>query len=341
MFVQHRQRLEITLDMFRGCAHSCSGCMIDRTLGGAVDDLVPLQALLQEMVAAGFVAFDLGIGPTDFMSADNVDELMYHPVFRELAQMFGQVTFQTALLDKDLDNYTKMCSLIDEACPNKDIRFLIPGAPDFFKTPKYGEMIAAKLRHVKETLRSAKLNEAGFVINCTRDTVGDNFDTNLHQMFDIKFPVEKDDILSIPYGRSKGIDIMLGQNIKDVSHRISQYYTTLEGCDERFRNPDRHEATGTMQNLLYTGGKLYWVPFLKDEFAFLNDAFAIPRPWTMEAVLKARTEAIEKSLDFLAGTECIECPLLHSCAEKGITAIMELLSVRDCIVGDEYVRIPE
>lgn len=341
MFVQHRQRLEITLDMFRGCAHSCSGCMIDRTLGGAVDDLVPLQALLQEMVAAGFVAFDLGIGPTDFMSADNVDELMYHPVFQEIAQMFGQVTFQTALLDKNFDNYTEMCRIVDETCPGKAIRFLIPGAPDFFKTQKFGDMVVKKLNHVKSTLKSAYLNEAGFVVNCTRDTVGEQFDTCLHRMFDVEFPVDKDDILNIPYGRSKSIDIMLGQNVKTISHRISQYYTTLDVDNERFRNPDRHEDTGTMQNLLYTDGKLYWVPFLKDDFAFLNDAFVIPRPWTMDAVLTARTAAIQKSLDFLQGTECLSCPLLPSCSEKGITTIMRMLSVRDCIVGDEYVRSPE
>lgn len=341
MFVKHRQRLEITLDLFRGCGHSCSGCMIDRTLGGDVSDLPELKALLTEMVEHGFVAFDLGIGPTDFMSADNPNELMYNTVFQELAQMFHQVTFQTALLDKNMDNYTEMCRVVDETCPGKAIRFLIPGAPEFFKTPKFGQMVVRKLDHVKATLKSAYLNEAGFVINCTRDTVGEDFDQQLYEMFDIDFPVDKDDILNIPYGRSKGIDIMLGQNVKGISHRISQYYTTLDVNDERYRNPDRHEDTGTMQNLLYTDGKLYWVPFLKDDFAFLNDAFVIPRPWTMEAVLKARTEAIEKSLDFLEGTECLSCPLLHSCSEKGVTTIMRMLSVRDCIVGEEHVRSPE
>lgn len=338
MKVKHRQRLEITLDIFRGCNHHCSGCMIDRTLGGDVDDIPELHALIQEMTAAGYVAFDLGIGPTDYMSADNTQEVMQHPVFREMAQMFDQVTFNAAFLEKNLDRYTDMCRDIDDACPDKKIRFLIPAAPDFFKSNKFGDMINLKLSHIRDHLHSALLNEAGFVVNCTRDTVGPDFDERLQKGFEVEFPVEKDDILNIPYGRSKTIDIMLGQNVKAISHRISAFYSTLSGEDERRRNPDLHYDTGTMQNLLYTDGKLYWVPFLKDDYAFLNDAFVVPRPWTMENLLKARNSALEASLAYLEGTECMECPHLSSCSEKGITTIMHKLAIRDCLVGLDHVR---
>ena len=49
MKVQHRQRLEITLDIFRGCKHHCSGCMIDRSLGGDVDDIAGFDPLTREL----------------------------------------------------------------------------------------------------------------------------------------------------------------------------------------------------------------------------------------------------------------------------------------------------
>ena len=95
MKVQHRQRLEITLDIFRGCSHACSGCMIDKAMGGDVNDIPELHALIREMVDVGYVAFDLGIGPTDFMSSENVDEVLEHPEVRDMAMYLPLTHFTT------------------------------------------------------------------------------------------------------------------------------------------------------------------------------------------------------------------------------------------------------
>lgn len=336
MFVRHRQRLEITLDLFRGCGHHCAGCMIDKSLGGDVSDIPDLLALIQEMTEAGYVAFDLGVGPTDYMTSTNTQEVMTNTTFREMAQLFHQVTFNAAFLDTRMENYGVMCADIDQACPDKPIRFLIPAAPSHFKNEKFGLMIKEKLEYIQEHLVVARLNEAGFVVTCTRETVDERFEEYLANGFEIEFPVDKDDILTIPYGRAPSRDLMVAQNVRRVSHRISSFYAGLNGEDERRRNPDLHYDTGTMVNLLYTGGKLYWVPFLKDDCPFLDDDFVIQRPWTMENLLNVRTEARERSMDYLQDTECMECPHLSSCMEKGITNIMQKLSIKDCLVGLEH-----
>lgn len=312
--------------------------MIDKSLGGDVSDLPELHALLKSMVEAGYVAFDLGVGPTDYMTADNKDEVMGHPEFQKMAAMFHQVTFNAAFLEKDLDKYTEMCHEIDVAVAGKPIRFLIPAAPYFFRTDKFGDMIVDKLTHIKDTMKSAYLNEAGFVVNCTHDTVDDSFEEMLRTGFDVEFPVDKDDILNIPYGRAKNKGLMVAEQIKRMSYRITQYYSGLQGEDERRRNPDLHYDTGTMVNLLYTGGKLYWVPFLKDDCPFLEDEFTIPKPWTMDNLLDVRQKALDASLEYLKDTPCMSCPYLSSCAEKGITSIMRYMSIKDCLVGLEYVQ---
>lgn len=333
MQVQHRQRLEITLDIFRGCGHHCVGCMIDKQLGGEVGDIPELLQLIEEMTAVGYVAFDLGVGPTDYMTSDNVQDVLGNETFQAMAQLFHQVTFNAAFLEKDLEKYEAMCQDIDLACPGKPIRFLIPAAPTFFKNEKFGNMIVQKLNHIKATFQSAFLNEAGFVVTCNHETMDENFEANMRNGFDVEFPVDKDDILNIPYGRSKNLDLMVGQRVKRVSHQISEFYAGLEGEDERRKNPDLHYDTGTMVNLLYTGGKLYWVPFLKDDCPFIHDEFVIPRPWTMDNLLRVRNSAMERSVEYLQGTECLNCVHFASCMEKGISTIMQKLSIRDCLVG--------
>lgn len=334
--VQHRQRLEITLDIFRGCGHSCSGCMIDKQLGGDVDDIPALAAMIKEMTDVGYVAFDLGVGPTDYMTSNNVDDVMNNEMFRTMSQWFHQVTFNAAFLEKDLSKYDAMCKEIDEACPGKPIRFLMPAAPSFFKSPKFGDMIREKLEHVKKTFKSAYLNEAGFVINCTHETMDDDFEAMMNNGFDVEFPVDKDDILNIPYGRLKNKDLMASHRITNVSHRISKFYSGLNGEDERRRNPDLCYSTGTMVNLLYTGGKLYWVPFLKDDCPFIEDDFEIQKPWTMDNLLKARQKAHNEAIDHVANIGCIECPYVSSCAEKGILSIMKQMDIKECLVGLQY-----
>lgn len=336
--VQHRQRLEITLDIFRGCGHNCTGCMIDRGLGGDVADIPALYALIKEMVECGYVAFDLGVGPTDYMSSDNVMDVMSNPVFREMGQDFHQVTFNAAFLEKDLAKFSKMCNEIDDALPGKAIRFLIPAAPHFFKTDKFGDMINGKLQFVKGELTSAFLNEAGFVVNCTEETVQDDFEEMITNGLDVEFPVDKDDILNIPYGRAALKDLRAAQRITRMSHRISHFYSTIDGVDERRRNPDLCYHTGTMVNLLYTGGKLYWVPFLKDDCPFIDPNFEIPKPWTMDNLITVKQKTVDSALEFLSGTGCMECPYISSCSEKGITSIMQRMNIKDCLVGLQYVR---
>lgn len=331
--IQHRQRLEITLDLFKGCEHSCAGCHVDKELGGHLSDVPVILTLMNELVAAGYVAFDLGIGPTDVMSSTNANEVLADKTVREMIQLFHQTTLNAAFLDKGIDNYIALCKVVDECAPDKPIRFLIPAAPASFKNPKFGELIVDKLNLIKETLSDAFLNEAGFVINCTADTIAENFHSYMNSSFAIDFPVDKDDILNIPYGRGNRRDIVIGDAIKYVSHRISGFYKTLNGTDERRRNPDLCFHTGTMMNLLYSDGKLYWVPFLKDDCVFIDTAFEVPRPWTMENLLTVRTEASNRSIEYLKDTPCMSCTYLSSCAEKGITSIMEKMSIKECLVG--------
>lgn len=312
--------------------------MVDKGLGGNLEDVPELLGLIKEMVDAGYVAFDLGLGPTDLMSSSNTEEVLGNESVQELIQMFHQFTLNAAFLDKQLPNYEAMCELVDQSAPGMPIRFLIPAAPASFKTPKFGEGIAERLTFVKDTLQNAYLNEAGFVINCTTETLDDQAEKHLDESFALKFPVDKDDILNIPYGRSKFKNLMTAQSVMRVSHRITQLYSGMSGQDERRRNPDLCLDTGTMVNLLYSDGKLYWVPFLKDDCVFLEDAFVVPRPWSMENLLTMRGEALERSVDYLKDTACIDCPYFSSCAEKGITNIMQELSIKDCLVGLQHAH---
>ena len=330
---QHRQRLELTLDLFTGCAHSCAGCMVNKDAAGNLDDMDVILTLVTDLVADGFIPFDLAMGPTDIMSSSNVKEIMDDTRIQQLISSFNAFTLNAAFLEKKESAFLEMCNLIDIHASGKPVRFLIPAAPAMFKSRKFGESIAKKLKFVKDALKSAWVHEAGFVVNCTSETLIEDFDVYLRKGFEIEFPVPKDDILNIPYGRASNKDIMLSLNVLNVSQRISRFYETLEGDDERSQNPDLDYNSGTMLNLLYMAGRLYWVPFLKDEFAFIDKMFEIQRPWTKDNVLHTRSQASEQSLEYLTGTPCMECQYLSSCVEKGITRMMETLSIKECLTG--------
>lgn len=307
--------------------------MVNREVGGNLADMPEILALLQELIAVGYVPFDLGLGATDTMSATNGYQVLRDKGVREIIRLFHQFTLQMAMLEKNLSLYEELTAEVDAAAPGQRVRFLIPAAPDSFKTPKFAEGIVERMLHAQASFKSAYLNEAGFVVNCTTDTMNSQHQTNLLRGLDVEFPVAKDDILNIPYGRKENKDLLLGQTMRRISYLISDFYKMLDGEDERRQNPDLCYDTGTMLNLLYTNGKLYWVPFLKDDCAFIDPFFEIPRPWTMEHLLTIRTKAQQGSLAYLADTPCVECVYVSSCVEKGITSIMERLSIKECMVG--------
>lgn len=331
----HRQRLELTIDLFKGCANSCAGCMVDRELGGNLSDVAELVELSKGLVADGFIPFDVAIGPTDIMSSGNAREVLFHEDVQKLIEMFNAVTLNAAFLEKRAESYVGLARLVDEAIGNKNVRFLIPAAPAMFSSRKFGPAISERVKILSENLELAHLHEAGFVVNCTRETLAYDYASDLSKGFELDFAVPKDDILNIPYGRGKIKDILMSSNVLAISRSITSFYETLDGKTERTSNPDLCPNTGTMLNLLYSDGKLYWIPFLKDEFVFFDPLFEIKRPWTKENVLKQKDDAIASSMDYVISGKCGECPYLASCSEKGIHRLMEVLSIRDCLVGLE------
>ena len=335
--VEHRQRLELALDLFNGCAHSCAGCMVEKESGSSLDDLVEIHSLTRELVSYGFTAFDVTLGPTDSMSADNLQEVMRNKNLIQIVELFRAFTLNTSFLEKKKELYLRLCEDVDTLIGEKPIRFLIPAAPNAFKNEKFVNGIKARVDYVLEGLKKAKLIEVGFVVNCTVDTLVDGFESLLQTAFASEFSVPKDDILNIPYGRLRYKDIRVAGEVLNISRKISTFYSQLDGESERTCNPDLDYPTGTQLNLLYNGGKLYWVPFLKDECAYLDPLFEIPKPWTADNVLDRRAEQMLLSLDYVKGTQCETCQYLPSCSEKGITTLMEALSIKDCLVGVEYV----
>lgn len=333
MIVPHRQRLELAVDVLKGCDNVCAGCMVNLDTVGVLSDMGAILKLAQEFVGAGFSPYDFTIGATDILTATNTAEVMCDPNIKALIDLFDSFTLNAAFLDKRVESYETLANMVDACAPGKPVRFLIPAAPGSFKNPKFGAGIAQRLGWVNRYLKEATLSEAGFVVNCTRETLSNNGFDNLIAGFGLEFPVRKDDILNIPYGRTGKTDLQTSESIKLVSHEISKFYKTFDGSTERTSNPDICSYTGTHLNLTYSEGELYWVPFLKDECTFLHDNFKVPKPWSMQNVLQSRGDTMASSLDYVLLGECGECQHLSTCVEKGITVIMDTLSIKQCLVG--------
>lgn len=337
MRVHKNQRLEITLDLFKGCGYNCSGCMVDKEIGSSLDNLPEIEKLINEMLSVGYIPYDVNLGPTDYITSSNSDIITNNENVISIINKFNTITFNASFLDKDIDKYISMCSAIDRIAPNKSIRFLIPASPRNFKTDAFKKMIGKKIALVKNTLTKAILDEASFVINCTHETVDEEFNSNILASFtNEKFPVKEDHILNIPYGRLESKNILMTQNIRSISYKVNKFYcdvmSVIENDDERYKNPDYHYNGGLALNLLYLNSKLYWVPFLKDELVMVHDNFIVPKPWTMESVLNARSMAMFSSIEYLQDAPCIDCSYFSTCAEKGITSLMETLNTKKCIV---------
>ena len=334
MKVPHAQRFELTLDLFKGCRHSCSGCMVDKVIGSSLNNLPEILSLVDELIVSGFVPYDVSIGPTDISSSANVLEVTGNVTLRDIIARFNAFTVNAAFLEKKDQPYIDLAAIIDDvAGPNKPVRILIPAAPAYFKSAKFGKHISNRLDIVAANLKVSKLEEAGFVINCTTETLYEGFESQLTQGLDLTFNVEKDDILNISYGRSNNKDILLSNKVLNVSREIFKFYQNLDSDEVRHTAPDLCYQTGLLLNLLYVGDRLYWMPFLKDETAFIDQAFEISKPWTMANVLAARDRSISSSIDYVKDLKCSDCEMLGSCSGKGVTTLMSALSITECLVG--------
>lgn len=117
---------ELVLDTLNGCKWNCHGCTVDRlaTYSYKPEDFRSLEEFMLKEKSKGSILNHFEIGPTDFLSCSNLEEILNDSSIQSLIKNFEHIFLTSTLLSKK-DMQARM-PLIKEKLLNKCVYLFIP-----------------------------------------------------------------------------------------------------------------------------------------------------------------------------------------------------------------------
>ena len=329
-----RQRLEIALDVLKGCTYSCEGCMVDRDLYATTDVVDGVNTMVDGFIAFGHYPFDITIGATDFGSAVNVDQIANDPKIGELVRKFQTLTVTCPMLEKSPEYYERLANnLLRLSHGETFIRIVMPIGLNYMGNITLMSALKTRLDYL-QTMLSGKLHEITFVLNVTNELIRKNDFKSFVGIYEWPdMDIVTDMVLNIPHGRQHDISTnpKYANEITDVSRFMSELYEWMDSDDVKQQDPDFDGFTGTHINLGIISDKIYVVPYLKDEFNLFSPGLVVDE-LTYESVMSKVSE-IRDDDQSVPLSVCRTCPEAPYCIEKGIFTIIKELDMVTCPVN--------
>lgn len=333
-FPNQRQRLEIALDVLKGCTYSCEGCMVDRDLYASQDIVGDVTTMVDGFIDHGHFPFDITIGATDFGSAVNVHEIAHDPRIGALVRKFQTLTVTCPMLDKTIEYYEQLAkNLLALSQGETFVRIVMPIGLNHMRNITLMSALRNRLDYLQELL-GGTLHEITFILNVTDDLIQGKSFRDLVGIYDWPdMGLVTDMVLNIPHGRQADIAVnpKYAKEISDLSRFMSRFYEWMDADNVIQQDPDFDGVTGTHINLGIISDKVYVVPYLKDEFNLFTPGMVVHSP-TYETVMQQVSEIRDGNqsapLDVCGG--CSEAPY---CIEKGIFTIIKELGMVTCPVN--------
>lgn len=334
MITDKINQYDLTLDVFSGCAYSCTGCTVKKEISteGLLGDLVKLKTMLDEMVGDGVYLYQVTLGPTDITTASNIDELIENQTLMEIVGKFEKLNINTTLLSRNRVVLDKLAIFIDQAMGNGKVKLKIPIELDKMRNQRYVAKIRDSVQYLKSRLATANLERVYLIINYMDDIVyhpGHKpgiLDVDLIKGFyDLQIHTDVDFDFNLPHIRN-GVSDLIKNN---------KFHSTLVKMVDHSRkisNDLTRDYDGYSYGLFYSEGLLTFAP-IASGYTYVKDKhFTILPPWTAENIERQMTEAITAQLIPKSETlNCMGCDHLMSCVQRSVLLLKEAMSESRCM----------
>lgn len=328
---------ELVLDVLNGCKWNCLGCTVDRMTIHTYrkENFLTLKEFMITQKNKGSSLTHFEIGPTDFFTCDNLEEILNDASIGELINNFEFIFLTSTLLSrKDID---KRLAFLCDKLKNKRIYLFIPLQLERLKDKTFTQNLFDNIEYLKEKANSS------FIIDKVYANVLDiPYFSSLH--FD-----EKRNLLNWLYQQA---GTKINFNYRLTSDSSPQHYSYVSSVDflpillrevraldmlyEDLNIPDYLLNNKKRRGLLFKEGKLYWMPYLGKFTASLEENFQIDLSNNISESLERYELSLQSSqISYLAQTkDCPQCDFLNVCLSRGIIESMKVYNHSDCIIPD-------
>jgi hypothetical protein len=329
--------IDFNLEVLYGCRNKCYGCNVQRfdQEGFVGDDFNRLMVLFADLKANNHILSNLGIGPTDFMSSENAEQI-FVPELKPMIDMFCAVTLQSSFLYKK-EHLDKWVAILRPLLKGKKLKFLFPIDPRHSTNAPYLDQILDNVNYMVSQLPDVSYTKTYVVCN-------------LKQYADLELdPVHNLDTLSrvvrehhidilVTEGRLPQNDLNNRMKLKHAINYLNSFYEdpTLSDSVRQAITLDNYfkPYEGTDKDYVYKMGRIYAPAFVGEPLVVFDEMFAVPAnaEWTTSSLIDFENSVIVNQLGYLDSTkECATCEFVNLCISRSLVQTMCMLKSKDCI----------
>ena len=324
----------LSLDLLHGCAQSCQGCFVDKKkeLKDTRQMLEQAHRVARELSLRDLRLREIVVGPTDFFSATNTENILTMPLFQELLHFHPQAHLTVPCIFSPLNRvrFAEIFHLLDNPAyfrPNLSLEFFVLldvekllrqdeaymrdnlWVIDFFKrqTPKVVEWFYLINMHKGTPLRHRFLEIA--------EIVADKFET----------------VLEFGPGFFRLQNHLLNKQI------LESWKDFLESLMERedyqgifFTNWDKEHSTANTIFLNFLGDQVYFSPFIYDQIVDTSELLRV-KDLSAEGLFAQHMFLQKLGYQYAQKTqECSDCEHLVPCVGRNVLNVMQLHDTAEC-----------
>lgn len=335
--------LSLSLEWLTGCQFSCKGCHVnkDATETYTWEQLVKLNSWLESMQTQGnylpTIAF---IGPTDFLTATNIRNLLRTREICEILSKFKRISLQTTFLN--MDNAEELCRMLRQRFSDKELEINFIIEPEKINNEKYMNTIKEARSKFMEMLAWPKYVASFCIMNvyeydrvkkndvkqiladykALNDKIRDEFNTTI----DFNFSMLRNSWWS-------------NKDVEEAVKSVSRIFDAA--ADHEFNQTVRFSFGKLTDSKIekhynWHQGKLYVSPMLYERIASFHPSLEIKHTeFTLEETERFEYNLLVNQYESAARDkpDCNDCQYQSSCIERNIITFMDMHDIKRCIIA--------
>lgn len=330
--------LNINFELLNGCKFNCRGCYVEKNSQTPMTDeqFTKMDNLLTDLTSSLYSPFIAFVGPTDFLVADNFENVFCDERIISLFKKFKRLSLQTTYLG--MKNAGRIADILKTHFSEIEIEVNIVIDPAKIMDDLYLATIEKNKNEFLNLLGRKDVRTFGImnVFNYDKTKI-----PHLLKNYDfIHKRVEHLIETSIDYNFSAGRKLDLtNEEFCDLSDRVKALFndSELSQKKEEFLKFGFGKITDALieRQYNYRGGELYHSPLLFERFVAFRDELKIPlvKYTSTEIEVYERTLQLEQFMYAPTTDECETCPFVASCIDRGILHLMKTFDVKKCVVA--------
>jgi len=338
--------IRINLEFLKGCEFTCPGCYVNRSNDFTVDDLSMVEDAVTSFQESGFNFDEIILGPTDFFSALNCDQVLKNAKFRSIFKSPDITLILISTLQTKEEEIIRRIKLLNDSINSEcDIEFLIVFDLEkiLSKDQDYIEEIKRKIKLLDNVKADV---DYAFQINI-RDINGlENF--NLLELTGYV----RDEFDTIVEFNPSFLRSSNEKNIHETLHKwnnlLAHNYSKIEAKDVKnvlFTMGNKNHASLSEVTYNYKNGTFYTCPFVYENIFNTGERFKINATgdngrYKLSDFHDHRNRTTVEQLQYSEKTrECSSCNHLLSCVGKQVLQFMEEYKIKTCPLAKEVMDL--